>query len=968
MIKGYYPYFKEDPADDDSWVRVSDTIVESPYQFTGLDSGTDYSGRIAMTAVDFAGNESPLSDVLPPGSAMTPALPVGDAPMSDVDKAAIDSIVAESMAESGQPGVLVSITGPRGSYAKAYGNTKTSGGRPLTLDDHVRIGSATKAFTAMAVLKAIDDELLSFDDTLASFAHPTIDITKVPNAEKITVRHLLSMRAGVYDYQADLVIQLAFLLNPNQTFSAAGAVQAIVNHNAPVFEPGTSYAYSNSNYVLLGLILEVVRGKSIKRILTEDIIAPLGMTETQWPSGSSIPEPAAGQTAANPELLGAAGALTSTIGDLTKWAQALRDHDLISAEMWDIWTSWFWDYDTGWANLRYQSEYIPLRYGYGLGAESIGSWQGHPGGFLVGSSGWGVVPFFDKDSGATIAVAENKATSSPVLAAQTRIFTRIASYLYPDSMFDASHPLPPPPAMDLGFDAVSEPFSGYQKATGSFAASSGADVFAVVSWDRPAAPSTVSYGGVAMTQLGSAFHNNNSAYGGVAMYRLAAAGTGAAKALLVDGASAWVSAYAVSYADVTSVGTPTFATGSGTALAQSITNTSGVTLQAFSAGAAGGPTFKLSGIVGAFVRAFQLGTNPLLWLNTAIKSGVIAATGAGSNFWASIACHIGVKENHIVKPAGASITTTRGTPVVVQDVANKVITPSPRTISITGGRPGGSAFFPSGASLTASGGTPSVAIDSTFTPFNEKNITRTDYPVPAGSAGAWVTLIGGGGGGGGGRIASSGSRGGGGGGGGGSKVFRTWIPIESMGSTYSVARGFGGPQAPGVDNANGLPGSDGGTSSFSSGTVTLTARGGKGGAGGTTGSTAALGGAGGIASASGASPTMANGTAGGNGGRSASPNAEPGVDNTAGAGAGGAGGPFRSTSVGNGASGGASTTSPGGASLTPGSNQLDGDPGPGGGTGARGGDFGGGGGGRYGGAANGAAGSGGDGYTLIEWV
>lgn len=977
MIKGYNAYL--------DGVKVNGSLLTTPsFEFTGLASDTDYSDRIAMTAVDFAGNESPLSSALPPGTAKTPTRPEGPVALSAEDQAAVDAIVTASMAESGQPGVLVQITGPRGSYAKAYGNTKTTGGRPLTLDDHVRIGSATKAFTAMAVLKAIDDGALSFDDTLASFAHPTIDITKVPNSEKITVRQLLSMRAGVYDYQADFWTQLTFFMNPTASFSAASAVQVIVNHNKPVFEPDTSYAYSNSNYVLLGLILEVVRGKSIKAILTDDIITPLGMTETRWPSDSAVPEPAANSATANPELLGAAGALTSTIGDLTRWAEALRDHDLISAEMWDIWTSWFWDYDTGWDSLRYQSDYIPLRYGYGLGAESIGSWQGHPGGFLVGSSGWGIVPFFDKTTGATIAVAENKATSSPVLAAQTRIFTRIAEYLYPDSMFDVTHPPVPAPASDLGLDQVSAPISGFQSASGPFTAAEGADVFVTVVWDRPAVPTTVTYGGTVMTLLGSAFHDNDAANGGLAVYRLPGAGTGAAKTIAVSGAGGWLSVYGISFDEVTSVNTPVFVTGHGTALSQSVTNASGTTLQVFSAGAAGAPTYALGPISGGRNRAKQLGVNPLLWVNTTTKTGSISATAAGPNKWAALALHIGVVEQQTVKPSGGTLSLTGHAPTPRIEEANKVATPAPAALHAQGGRPGGSAFTPAGGSVSATGGTPDVVIESTFTPFTEENVTRTEYPVPAGASGVWVTLNGAGGSGGCGfsQTSSDHTSYGGSGGGGGAVIPRTFIPVSALGSTYSVAVGVGGAAVSGTY----VDGNAGTASVFTSGSVTLSAGGGQGGSRGYNGSNS-YNGVPGSASITGVSATGYSGGQGGRGiGNSASDQSLAlGAAGSNGSGGGGGGGSGRRYDKSDGAyyygtvtgGKGGDSTGTGGAGgtrsgTTTGSPGVNGGGGGGGasstGGGGNGGYPSGGGGGTKGGGSSATSGKGGNGRTLVEWV
>ncbi|AIM50148.1 hypothetical protein PBI_BUZZLYSEYEAR_26 [Mycobacterium phage BuzzLyseyear] len=225
----------------------------------------------------------------------------------------------------------------------------------------------------------------------------------------------------------------------------------------------------------------------------------------------------------------------------------------------------------------------------------------------------------------------------------------------------------------------------------------------------------------------------------------------------------------------------------------------------------------------------------------------------------------------------------------------------------------------------------------TFTPFTLENVNLTDEPVPAGASGCWVTLIGGGGSGGTGRrIGAGNNRSGGGGGGGGAKVSRVWVPVSSMGSTYTVVRGLGGAAVTdvGSTSANGKPGNAGGSSLFSSGSVQLTAGGG--GAGGGGGSTSGSAGSGGTASAIGVSATVANGSAGGAGDYNAAGGA--GVNNTSGgaAGGGGGGGGDGSTTY-NGGRGGNVSSDNGGAGGTTsayprsGPDQAAGQPGPGGG-------------------------------------
>ena len=267
-------------------------------------------------------------------------------------------------------------------------------------------------------------------------------------------------------------------------------------------------------------------------------------------------------------------------------------------------------------------------------------------------------------------------------------------------------------------------------------------------------------------------------------------------------------------------------------------------------------------------------------------------------------------------------------------------------------------------------------------PFTEPNVTRINRPIPANASGCYVTLIGGGGGGGKGYASGATDRGGGGGGGGGAVITRTWIPLASLGSTYSVTVGTGG-----VTNANGT------ASVFTSGSITMTAGAGTAGGDGTQ-TTVGTAGSGGTASASGVTITSYAGSAGAVGGAVTGGTGASAADNTTGGAPGGGGGGGINASgaaYGGGGKGGDSTGATGGPAVTPnhgasqgkngGNASSAGQAGGGGGgagvgqlyaslAGGKGGAPGAGGGGSSatngGTAANGGAG--GAGYTLIEWV
>lgn len=702
-------------------------MTDASFTFEGLASGTTYD--IWATAVDAAGNESSPSATLSV-STQSVTLPGGE--LSPADKAAIDAIVAASMAESKQPGIALSVTGPRGSYAKAYGNTAGSSPRPLTLDDHFRIASTTKSFTSTAVMMALERGQISLDDKLEQY------IPGVPNGKIITLRQMLMMRSGIPDYNSNIAVLLMLSLFPTASWND-NTTLSYIKSMAPLFPPGTSYAYSNSNFVLMGMILEKVTGRKIRDILMDDIIIPLGLTETDWQvnaSGAGVSTttvPAANTIAWNPDFLGCAGGFTSTVGDMIKWATAMRDHVMISDTTYNMWT----DISSSYSFRGYPAPFRephPALFGYGMGLESTGTWFGHNGSWL----GYGGQTAYDSVSGACISVLENMQTTTgngPVaLAAYTTIFRRVAEYLYPGSMDDqiygdgsenvrlnlaptltlnatskspaqsrfALYPaisaqaeitsassnvalnvaptiqmggmagnafllsvapslsvsgaekysrtvtVTAPPAITpsgtgnagstTAYDAVTTGTNSISNFTFNHTAASGADVFVAVTCDRSVSGVTgITYGGTAMTQVGSTvYHNNNTSNGSLKVYRLAGAGNGSAKTVSVTVSGvAWYRGSAISFTGVASVGSVTSATGSGTAA--SISVPAGTVLQVSAAGNNSGTTYDFTSFSGVTNRSHTNGVGTTsLALNTSNGAGTATSTASTSQSWSAL--------------------------------------------------------------------------------------------------------------------------------------------------------------------------------------------------------------------------------------------------------------------------------------------------------------------------------------------
>lgn len=137
-----------------------------------------------------------------------------------------------------------------------------------TQETKFRLGSVSKSFTAIMIMKAVEEKKLSLDDTLVKF-FPT-----VPNAGNITIRQLLQHRSGIFNVTNDPSFGNIY----TSPISREDMVIRISSKES-VFEPGTKYQYSNSNYILLSIILEKIYGKDFKTLFEEKIVKPYGLKD-----------------------------------------------------------------------------------------------------------------------------------------------------------------------------------------------------------------------------------------------------------------------------------------------------------------------------------------------------------------------------------------------------------------------------------------------------------------------------------------------------------------------------------------------------------------------------------------------------------------------------------------------------------------------------------------------------------------
>ena len=240
------------------------------------------------------------------------------------------------------PGATIAVTSPLGNWVGASGLASIEDNTPLTPGDRFEISSITKPFVATTILKLVEAETLSLDNTLTDWlATEVTDI--IPNAETITVRQLLNHTSGVAEYTDTLFGQAA--TNPTvliRNWEPEELVQ-LIDEQDPFFAPGEGWQYSNTNYILAGMVIEAATGNNVAEEIRSKIFEPLDLENTFFAGEEEIPggyvsgyidfdgDGVLDNTSiVNPSAAWTTGAIVSNTEDLTTFAQALYQGDLLS--------------------------------------------------------------------------------------------------------------------------------------------------------------------------------------------------------------------------------------------------------------------------------------------------------------------------------------------------------------------------------------------------------------------------------------------------------------------------------------------------------------------------------------------------------------------------------------------------------------------------------------------------------------
>ncbi|RII17687.1 D-alanyl-D-alanine carboxypeptidase precursor [Streptomyces sp. YIM 130001] len=262
-------------------------------------------------------------------------------------QAAMDAAV-----DSGVPGVSGQVKDNNSIWMGTSGVGDVKTGEPRSGVDRYRIGSMTKTFVATVLLQLESEGKLDLDDKVDTWL-PGVVEGNGHDGRQITVRQLLNHTSGIFSYTGDaefldLNFTEKFLEHRYDTYTPQQLVDMAMRHE-PTFEPGAGWSYSNTNYVLAGMIIEKVSGHSYETEIERRIIGPLDLTATSVPrTGTSLPEPSSRAysklslapqptdpthdiTELNPSVAGAAGAIISDSGDLNRFYSALFGGKLLPA-------------------------------------------------------------------------------------------------------------------------------------------------------------------------------------------------------------------------------------------------------------------------------------------------------------------------------------------------------------------------------------------------------------------------------------------------------------------------------------------------------------------------------------------------------------------------------------------------------------------------------------------------------------
>lgn len=290
----------------------------------------------------------------------------------------------DAIRDTGTVGVLADVRTPDSRQHARAGTAELGTGRPVPWDGRFRIGSATKTFTATVVLQLVGEGRISLDDTVEHWL-PGVVRGDGRDGSRITVRQLLQHTGGIPEVEGDIPALNSAAGYASERFRTytPEELAALAMRNPSTAAPGT-FSYSDTDYILLGMIIKRATGRSWAAEVNSRIIRPLRLADTSTPGASPyVPGPhahaysafgtgtAIDVTEINASAFDASGSIISTAADLSRFFTALVGGRLLAPAQFDEMTTTVPAPDLG------------ADYGLGLGKFPLscgGSYYTHPGG------------------------------------------------------------------------------------------------------------------------------------------------------------------------------------------------------------------------------------------------------------------------------------------------------------------------------------------------------------------------------------------------------------------------------------------------------------------------------------------------------------------------------------------------------------------------------------------------------------
>jgi D-alanyl-D-alanine carboxypeptidase len=288
-----------------------------------------------------------------------------------LDKAKLDQLFDRLAEKNKAMGSLTIAKDGKVLYNRTIGYSQITPTekKPITAATRFRIGSITKMFTAAMVLQLVDEKKLKLTDTLDKF------FPRVPNAKMITIAHVLGHRSGIHSAGGDRSLR-------DKGASPAELLAMLEKTGTSDFEPGSKFVYTNENYLLMGLLVEKLTGKTYQENLAKRITSKIGLKDTYAASGPI--DPAKNETFSyrygrdwdqdteiHWSLFFGAGSIISTPYDLAKFITAIFGGKVISKQSLALMTTMKDDYGFGMDVVKFGDQ---TYYGHTGGAQSFGAW------------------------------------------------------------------------------------------------------------------------------------------------------------------------------------------------------------------------------------------------------------------------------------------------------------------------------------------------------------------------------------------------------------------------------------------------------------------------------------------------------------------------------------------------------------------------------------------------------------------